>query len=124
MDNQKFIDFFLHAMHMAHFRSKRKMSTALGIEYRTLQINFSKLDCSNRAFLGFQNLVLYCEEQGISIDLLYTLYQDGIIPKVSAPGKLSGKARTISHLRFPGARKGAYVWYARRCIVGSATMFW
>ena len=124
MDNQEFIDFFLRVMHMAHFKSKRNMASALGIEYRTLQINFTKLDCPNRAFLGFQNLVLYCEAQGISIDMLFMLYQDGIIPKVSAPGKLSGKLQTISHLRFPGAHKGAYVWYARRCTVGSVTMFW
>lgn len=87
MDNTEFIEFFLRVMYKGHFKSKRKMATALGIDYRTLQMNFAKLNSPKRAFLAFQNLILFCEDQEISVDLMYWLYRENIIPKVSAPGK-------------------------------------
>lgn len=103
LDNQKFIEFFLRVMHKSYFRSKRKMAAALKIEYRTLQKNFSTIDSPKRAFLAFQNLVLFCEDKEISVDLLYLFYQEGILPKASAPGKLSGKSRKSRYLNLPGA---------------------
>ena len=81
LDNQKFIEFFLRVMYECHFKSKRKMAAALKIEYRTLQMNFSKIDSPKRAFLAFQNLVLFCEDKEISVDLMYLFYQEGIVPK-------------------------------------------
>ena len=123
MDNQSFIEFFLTVMHGKYFKSKRNMATALDIQHRTLQMNFAKIRTPKRAFLAFQNLILFCEDEGISVDLLYMLYQEGIVPKVSAPGKLSGRSRKSRHLQFPGAQKEAYIWYTGRCTAGYANMF-
>lgn len=90
MDNQSFIEFFLTVMHGKYFKSKRNMATALDIQHRTLQMNFAKIKTPKRAFLAFQNLILFCEDEGISIDLLYMLYREGIAPKASALGKWRG----------------------------------
>lgn len=81
MDNQNFIEYFLRVMNEKYFKSKRKMAAALGIEHRTLQKNFATIKYPKRASLAFQNLVLLCEEKGISIDELYMLYQEGLDPK-------------------------------------------
>lgn len=98
------------------------MAAVLKIEYRTLQKNFSTVDSPKRAFLAFQNLFLFCEDKDISVDLLYLLYQEGIVPKASAPGELSGKSRKSRHLHLSGAQKEAYLWYTRRCTAGFANM--
>ena len=122
MNSQSFIEFIMEVMYRKHYGTKRKMAEVLDIQYRTLQINFANIKNPKRAFLAFQNLILFCEEKGISIDLLYMLYQEDVVPKESALGKLSGTSRLHRRLLFLRAQKEEYIWYTKGCSGGYATM--
>lgn len=69
-----FIAFLFETMLAEHFITKRKMASILGIELRTLQYNFKSVGLGKGGCVALPYLLVYCCENGISIDQLYRRY--------------------------------------------------
>ena len=74
--DQQFIRYFFITIWRTHFHSKRKMAAALDVTYRTLQKNFELLGSQKGATIATTNLFIYCCQNGISIDSLYSHYMN------------------------------------------------
>lgn len=71
-----FIAFLFETMLEEHFISKRKMAGVLGVELRTLQYNFKSVALGKGGCVALSFLLVYCCENGISIDQLYRRYME------------------------------------------------
>ena len=85
MLNSGFVAYLFHYMLRNHFHTKKRMAEAMGITYRTLLYNFQRLGEEKGGSIAFIELILYCLENGISLDSVYDEYKE------------SGKNRTCLH---------------------------
>lgn len=74
MKQEGFVAFFLEAMLKEVFKSKRKMARELGLQRRTIQNRFKRLDSAKGASLIFEYSICYCYEHGISVDDIFSRY--------------------------------------------------
>ena len=76
MVKRGFIVFLFETMLNEHFFSKRRMAQYLGVELRTLQYNFKSIGLGKGGCVALSSLLVYCCENGISIDQLYRRYME------------------------------------------------
>lgn len=76
MDEKEFVAFFMRFMLKEHFGNKRAMARALGMQLRTLQINFQNLDTAKGGIIAFEKLILYCCQNKIDLEPIYRKYID------------------------------------------------
>ncbi|MBQ8987976.1 MAG: hypothetical protein IJ100_12205, partial [Lachnospiraceae bacterium] len=67
MKDYGFIAFLFDTMLREVFVTKVNMAAQLGVNHRTLQINFQRLNYRKGGTVACENLFLYCLEHGYSL---------------------------------------------------------
>ena len=81
MKDKEFVAFIFRTMLSEHFHTKAAMARDLGIELRTLRLNFKKLESAKGASNAFERLVVYCCEHNIDILILYRRFTQAMTIK-------------------------------------------
>lgn len=81
MSDKGFPAFLFQVLLEENFKTKTKMARELGVQLRTLQLNFQNMDGAKGGCLAFERAILYCCEHEIDIMDLYSRYireRDGV----------------------------------------------
>jgi hypothetical protein len=74
LSDKGFPAFLFRVLLEENFKTKTKMARELGVQLRTLQLNFQNMDEAKGGCLAFERAILYCCEQEIDIMALYHRY--------------------------------------------------